>query len=78
MGIDGTKTLRSRLSVLSSVLAGMTPPFPALEVLKADVATAQSWLDLTLAQLNGLEIPNTGRPPDEKKKKKNLEKLKVS
>lgn len=78
MGIDGTKTLRSRLSVLSSVLAGMTPPFPALDVLRSDVATAQSWLDKTLAQLQGLDITNTGRPPDPKKRKKNVEKLKVS
>lgn len=78
MGIDGTKTLRSRLSVLSSVLAGMSPPFPALDVLRADVDTALTWLDQVLAQLHGLDIAKTGRPPDNKKKKKYLDKLKVS
>lgn len=63
--------------MLTSVLAGMTPPFPALDVLKQDVNAAQKWLDQTLALLHSLELAPTGRPPDEKKKRKNVEKIKV-
>mgnify|MGYP001797182958 FL=1 len=79
MGIDGTKTLRKRLSALSSVLAGMTPPFPALEVLREDVTSAQDWLDKTLVQISELELSASpsGRPPDDKRYKRDAEKVKV-
>ena len=79
MGIDGTKTLRKRLSALSSVLAGMTPPFPALEVLREDVTSAQDWLDKTLVQISELELSASpsGRPPDDKKYKRDAERVKV-
>ena len=54
MGIDSTKTIIKRLSLMSSVLAGMTAPFPALEVLRHDVAAAQQWLQETDENLNTL------------------------
>ncbi|KAF6028647.1 hypothetical protein EB796_013017 [Bugula neritina] len=65
MGVDGTKKLRRRLSMLSSVLAGMSPPLPALSVLRRDVQAAQHWLDQTLKDIKELQTQPSGRPPDE-------------
>lgn len=65
MGVDGTKKLRRRLSMLSSVLAGMSPPLPALSVLRRDVQAAQHWLDQTLKDIKELQAQPSGRPPDE-------------
>lgn len=56
MGIDSTKTIIKRLSLMSSVLAGMTPPFPALDVLRQDVAAAQKWLQETEERLDSLNL----------------------
>ncbi|XP_067939823.1 uncharacterized protein [Watersipora subatra] len=60
----------------TSESSGMTPRYSALDILRADAAIAQSWLESSLAQLQALEGHNHGRPPDDKKRKKGAEKLK--
>lgn len=79
MGIDSTKRIIKRLSLMSSVLAGMTPPFPALDVLRQDVAAAQKWLQETEEQLESLVPSPSDKPPDgEKTKEMKIKLLKVS
>lgn len=77
MGLDSTKVIRRRLSLLSSVLAGMSSPFPALDILRDDVKLAQEWLDDTEKQISSLDLQHAGRPPDKRKKEEVLERFKV-
>lgn len=77
MGIDSTRTLRKRLSVISSVLAGMEPPFPALEVLQRDVTAAQQWLNDMDMKLTVLDSPHTDMLLGKAQKNSKVEELKV-
>jgi len=68
--------LRTRLSILSSMLAGTSPPLPAYAMLRRDVAAAQNWLDQSHAELDALAP--SGRPPDKQTENRGGAIIKVS
>lgn len=80
MGIDSTKRIIKRHSLMSSVLAEMAPLFPALDVLRKDVAAAQHWLQEIEEQVEGLILTPSDKPPDEEEREqeRKRERLKVS